>query len=64
MKLLAYHKWLKMQTTDKEKLSFVILNEVLNGNEMAYDLLEETGDKTYNMDTFKKAADLILNGKE
>jgi hypothetical protein len=50
-----------MQYTDKERLSAFIMKEVLNQNELAWELLAETGDDKYNWETMNKAADIILN---
>lgn len=65
MEILAYHKWLKQQSNDREELAYFIMDEVVvRNNAMAWDLLKETGQEKYTMDIFYRAADLIMEIKE
>ncbi len=64
MELLAYHKWLlQISKGDRDLLMVAIARDYFKQNEMAFDLIELTGEKTYDHNTFYKAADLILNNK-
>ena len=68
MELLAYHKYLlRLSEADRDILCAAIARDALmNNNKMAWDILKETGDKSYSPETFMKAADLLieLNNKE
>jgi hypothetical protein len=58
---IAYYKWLKLHEYNRDKLAWFIISEAIHGNNNAFTLLEETGDKEYNITTGYKAADIILN---
>jgi hypothetical protein len=66
MKRTAYENWLceKARAMDfdfKEALAAVLYYETMEGNKLAFDILEETGDKTYDLNTFDKAVETIIN---
>jgi len=63
--LLAYHKWLLRESgKDRSTLVGLILSDLSEQNPMAFELLEATGDRTYNADTIFKAADILLNADQ
>lgn len=58
--LTAYHRWLlKHYQTENELASRLLYDIVEQQNPQAFDLLNKTGDKIYNQDTFLKAARLL-----
>ncbi len=61
MNLLAYHKWLLFNYgQNRDSLARKIGQDAFEQNPQTFDLLELTGDKAYNRDTFYKAADILL----
>jgi hypothetical protein len=60
--LLAYHKWLlRISNKDRIALAGLIYRDCLyDQNQMAFELLERTGDDKFSDETFLKAADLLL----
>jgi hypothetical protein len=66
MELLAYHKWLLREANgSRENLAKLLLHDLMDDqNPMAFDLLEKTGDKSYNKHTLLKAADILLKAKK
>jgi len=65
----AYEKWLLMITGGEvgeeraKTVAELILNDCREQSPMAFELLERTGDKTYNGETFKKAALIVLEAE-
>lgn len=66
MELLAYHRWLLREAGgSREKLAQILLHDLMEDqNPMAFDLLEQTGDKGYNNHTLLKAADILLKAEK
>lgn len=66
MELLAYHKWLLQEAKgSKEKLAHQLLHDLMEDqNPLAFELLEKTGDGSYNNHTLLKAADLLLKAEK
>lgn len=62
----AYEKWLLMITEELigadriATIGHLIIQACREQSPMAFELLERTGDKTYNGETFKKAALIVL----
>ena len=64
MRLTAYHEWLiKTCKRNKNLIIHTLKRDCNNNNPQAFDLLEATGDKEYTLETFAKAADLLLNNE-
>jgi len=61
--LLAYHKWLlRLSGKDRITLAGLIFSDCMRDqNELAFELLELTGDTKYGDETFLKAADILIN---
>lgn len=58
----AYQKWLFQQSEGHPvKLANLIVNEVMQQNRAAFDLLEMTGDKEYTVETMVKAAKILCD---
>jgi hypothetical protein len=66
MELIAYHKWLLRESKgDRERLAQLLLHDLMEDqNPMAFDLLEKTGEQSYNSHTLLKAADLLLKAEK
>jgi hypothetical protein len=61
MELLAYHKYLiERSNGDPDVIALRLFFDAREQNQMAFELLEMTGDEAYTRDTFVKAAKLIL----
>lgn len=60
----AYRKWLLQEFKTVEAIAEELRIELLNQNQMAFELLEDTGDKNYTWETILKAAELVVNKVE
>lgn len=60
----AFHAWFYDRFNDRKEDGAQYLFQCAahgDSDNLVWDFLERTRDKTYNADTFSKAADLILN---
>lgn len=61
LQLTAYHKYLiERSGGDIDVLALRIFFDAREQNQMAFELLELTGDKTYTRETFVKAAKILI----
>jgi hypothetical protein len=62
----AFEQWLYREFPDRNMMASHIVLTVSSGaaGEMYWELLEETGDKTYSKDTFLKVADNVIKRME
>lgn len=60
----AFSKWLqKVSGGDVEVAAIIIYNMIAEnplGDNLAWDLLRQTGDESYTRETFRKAAEIAL----
>jgi hypothetical protein len=64
LKLTAYHKWLiERSGGDIDVLALRIYFDARDQNQMAFELLELTGDKAYTRETFVKAAKMLIENQ-
>lgn len=61
-KPIAYMNWLVRTGKDRDTISKLIYQDILSGpsGKLAFELLENTGDKNYTKETFLKAADMVI----
>ena len=59
-KPIAYMNWLVRAGKDRDTISKLIYQDILCQGELAFGLLENTGDKNYTKETFLKAADMVI----
>lgn len=62
MEATAYMYWLAREgNRDRNRISVMIQMDFMEKGEMALGLLEATGDKKYNEETFLKASDIVIS---
>lgn len=61
MKLTAYHYYLWNKTEgNRDLIALLLCKDVEDQNLQAFNLLSQTGDEIFKMETFYKAADLLV----
>ena len=60
-KPIAYMNWLtKAGNRDKEEVIKLLQKDIMDQGELAYEIMELTGDDEFNKKSFAKAADIVL----
>ena len=60
-KPIAYMNWLaKAGNRDKEAVIKLLQKDIMDQGELAYEIMELTGDDEFNKKSFAKAADIVL----
>jgi len=63
---MGFKMWCEKELkNDRERIAAYLFSCTVSGpkDSFVWDLIHSTGDDTYNFETFRKAADLVINKK-